>query len=172
MIALIIFTTVLALLPVRERGAASASPVPHCSKSSDVAAKLKVKSGASSTFYFLIEFTNDGSTTCSLSRDVRAQAVEGRRHEDVGPTAEQNDSGTVPRITNLHASGGKAYVEYYIVNAVLISKTKCQASMSDGVVLATSSAGRFYVAISRRGATTVCTKIPSTMIGFLSPRPY
>jgi hypothetical protein len=155
-------------------GSAGAATVPHCTASSRISAKLTGLNGAATWFYFLIAFTNFGSASCSLSGVPRAQAVEGTSRTPVGPAAKHaSPSGTSYRGTVvLRAHGGKAYVEYYVINETDWTRSQCTPATARGVVLRPFGAGSFYIPNSRLGATDVCTKLASTAIGAIASRTY
>jgi hypothetical protein len=155
-------------------GVAGASTVPHCTASSHVSAKLDGMNGAATWFYFLIAFTNGGKSSCSLSGVSRAQAVEGTIRTPVGPAAKFASLSGSPRRGTLvlRAHGGKAYVEYYVITETDWTSSQCLPALAHGVLLSPIGAGRFYVPISRLGATDMCKKLASTAIGPVASKPY
>ncbi|MHB8380087.1 MAG: DUF4232 domain-containing protein [Acidimicrobiales bacterium] len=154
-------------------GTAGAVAVAHCTPKSHLSAKFIAPNGAATMFYFLIAFTNRGTSSCSLSGVPIAQAVDGPSESPVGPTAHYLATGGVPRGTiELRAHGGTAYVEYYVVSASDWTRPKCRPARAKGVVLEPTGVKRFYIPIDRRGATVVCTRIASTAIGPISSTTY
>lgn len=155
-------------------GVADAATVPRCTASSHVSAKLKGVNGAATWFYFLIEFTNGGTASCSLSGVPNAQAVDGTNRTPVGPAAKYASLSGAPRrgTVVLRALGGKAYVEYYVINETDWTSGRCRPATARGVLLRPVGAGSFYVPISRLGATDVCTKLASTAIGAIGSKTY
>lgn len=159
---------------VTPTGVAGAATIPHCTASSHVSSKLKGMNGAATWFYFLIAFTNGGSASCSLSGVPRAQAVEGASMTPVGPGAKYASLSGAPRrgTVVLRAHGGKAYVEYYVINETDWTSSQCKPATAHGVLLRPAGAGSFYIPISRLGATDVCTKLASTAIGAIASKTY
>jgi hypothetical protein len=134
---------------------------------------MKGFNGAATRFFFLIVFTNNGATSCSLSGVPRAQAVEGPSKTPVGFVAKYAPSGSVRSGTVvLRAHGGKAYVEYYVMSVSDWTVAQCRPAIANGMLLNLRGTGRFYLPITRRGATEVCTKLASTEIGAFSPTTY
>lgn len=159
---------------VSPTGVAGAATVPHCTASSHISAKLKGMNGAATWFYFLIAFTNGGATSCSMSGAPRAQAVEGTNRTPVGLAAKYASLSGAPRrgTAVLRAHGGKAYVEYYVINETDWTSSQCKPATSHGVFLRPVGVGSFYIPISRLGATDVCTKLASTAIGPIASKTY
>jgi len=115
-------------------------------------------------FFFLVEFTNRGKASCSMSGVPHAQAVDGPKRTAVGAAAKYVSLSGAPRrgLVVLHAHGGKAYVEYYVVNETDWTTKLCRPDTARGVILSPVSNWGFYIPISRLGATEVCTKRVST----------
>jgi hypothetical protein len=154
-------------------GVAGAATVPRCTDAGRLSATLKGINGAATWFYFLISFTNDGTTSCSLSGVPRAQAVEGSGRTPVGPAARYSPDSNLPRGTVvLRAHGSKAYVEYYVVNETDFPSGQCKPVTANGVLLRPIGIGSFFIPITRLGATEVCTKLASTLIGAIASRSY
>lgn len=153
-------------------GTANAITVPHCTASSQLSARFIAPNGAA-MFYFLIAFTNSGTTSCSLSGVPHALAVRGPSASPVGLPAKYLATAGVRRGTvELRAHDGKAYVEYYVISETDWTSTKCGPGAARGVVLTPSGTKSFYIPISRRGATVVCTKVASTAVGPISSKTY
>jgi hypothetical protein len=155
---------------------ASDAAVPICHASNRISAKVTGENGASSTFYFLITFTNDGATTCSLSGHLSAQPISGAGGSvwiDVGPRAGyQSTEGVSRKSVTIRSRGGKAYVEFYVYNEAVWTKNQCAPKHVSAVLLSIPGLNQIYVPFSRLGANEVCTKRVSTTIGPLSSRTY
>jgi hypothetical protein len=150
-----------------------AASIPLCGARNHIAAKFVGPNGASGEFYFLIAFTNSSSSTCSISGVPRSQPVDGPSKTPVGPPSKYQPVEGVSRgSVVLHAHGGVAYVEYYIVNEANFAYDRCMPANANGVDLRPFGSENYYISISRRGATEVCTKMASTMVGALSSRRY
>jgi len=161
------------ILTTEGAGSANATTVPHCTVSSLLSAKFIGPNGAATWFYFLIAFTNSSATACSFSGVPHAQAVKGPSDILVGSPARYGPIEGVPRGTVvLRAHGGKAYVEYYVINETDWTRSQCRPATANGVVLRPLGTRSFYIPISRAGATLVCTKQPSTAVGPLSSKTY
>ena len=65
----------------------NAAAVPRCTSFNQLSAKFVSPNGAGGWFYFLISFTNEGATACSLSGVPIAQPVNGSARAPVGPVA-------------------------------------------------------------------------------------
>lgn len=161
----------LLILPSSQVSGGSA--VPRCTASSSISARFIGPNGAAGLFYFLIAFTNSGSTSCFLVGVPRAQAVEGTNGLPVGPAAQYLATpGVSSRKVVLAARGGKAYVEYYVRNEAIWTRSQCGPREARGVVLRPLGTKSFYIPINRMGATQVCTKLRSTAVGVLSAKSY
>jgi hypothetical protein len=154
----------------------SAASVPICHASNKVTAKVTGENGASSTFYFLITFTNNGATRCSLPGIQTAAAVTGEGEAEwnfVGPPATYRATEGVRRgAVVIRSRGGKAYVEYYVANSAVWTKSQCAPQPAAAVLLGIPGLGHIYIPFKRLGANEVCTKLASTAIGPLSSRTY
>lgn len=147
--------------------------MPKCTSSNQLSAKFVSPNGAGGWFYFLIAFTNEGSTACSESGVPIAQPVQCSAKAPVGPVATYYPTDGVERQTVvLHAHGGRAYVEYYIINEANLRKSWCRPTAANGVEFKVVGGGRFYIPITRWGATEVCTKNSDTRVGAFSARIY
>ncbi|MGC2484996.1 MAG: DUF4232 domain-containing protein [Acidimicrobiales bacterium] len=152
---------------------ASAASTPHCGAHNDIAARFVGPNGAGGEFYFLIAFTNNGAITCSMSGVPHSQPVDGTSKRPVGPSSTYQPIEGVSRgSVVLRARGGVAYVEYFIVNEANFDHGRCEPANANGVELQPFGTENFYIPSSRRGATEVCTKVASTMVGALSSRRY
>jgi Protein of unknown function (DUF4232) len=152
---------------------AGGAGVPRCTAMNTLSARFIAPNGASGVFYFLIAFTNSGPTSCFLAGVPHAQAVEGKNETPVGPAAEYlATSGVSSERVDLSAHGGKGYVEYYIRNEAIWTRSQCEPRVARGVVLRPVGTRGFYVPINRLGATEVCTKLPSTNVGVISAKSY
>jgi hypothetical protein len=152
---------------------ANTAPMPHCGARNHIEVKFVGPNGASGEFYFLFEFTNSSAIACSMSGVPYSQPVDGDSKTPVGPDSTYQPIEGVSRgLVVLHAHGGAAYVEYYIVNEANFAHNRCEPANANGVELRPFGTENFYFPISRRGATEVCTKLASTMVGALSPRRY
>jgi len=100
---------------------------------------------------FLVEFTNRGKASCSMSGVPHAQAVDGPKRTAVGAAAKYVSLSGAPRrgLVVLHAHGGKAYVEYYVVNETDWTTKLCRPDTARGVILSPVSNWGFYIPISR-----------------------
>lgn len=155
-------------------GMASAAIVPQCTAHNHITAKLSHVNGGGTWFFFLVEFTNRGKASCSMSGVPHAQAVDGPKRTTVGAAAKYVSLSGAPRrgLVVLHAHGGKAYVEYYVVNETDRTTKLCRPDTARGVILSPVSNWGFYIPISRLGATEVCTKRVSTQVGAISSQSY
>jgi hypothetical protein len=147
--------------------------MPRCTALNSLSARFVAPNGASGLSFFLIVFTNSGPTSCFLAGVPHAQAVEGKNETPVGPAAEYlANPGVRSERVDLSAHGGKGYVEYYVRNEAIWTRSQCDPRVARGVVLRPVGTRGFYVPINRRGATEVCTKLPSTDVGVISPKSY
>lgn len=152
---------------------ADGAGVPRCTVLNSLSARFVAPNGAAGLFYFLIAFTNSGPTSCFFAGVPHAQAVEGKNETPVGPAARYlTTPGVRSEKVDLSAHGGKAYVEYYIRNEAIWTRSQCEPRVARGVVLRPVGTKGFYVPINRRGATEVCTKLPSTNVGVISAKSY
>jgi hypothetical protein len=157
-------------------GIAGATTVPICHASNRISAKVTGENGASSWFYFLITFTNNGATGCSLPGIQTASAVTGEGDEEwsfIGPEAKYQATKGVRRgAVMVRSDGGKAYVVYYVANSADWSKGQCEPEHAAAVLLGIPGLNHIYVQFSRLGANEICTKFASTAIGPISSRTY
>jgi len=155
---------------------ADASAVPICHANNGISAKVTGENGASSTFYFLITLTNDGATTCSLSGTLDAQpasCVASAACIDIGPRAGNQPTAGIPRrAVTIRSRGGKVYVEFYVINEAVWTKSQCGPKHVSALLLRIPGLNGIYVPFSRLGANEVCTRRVSTKIGPLSTRSY
>jgi hypothetical protein len=171
--ALVLVVASLFTATFNEVASANAATIAQCTTHDHLSAKYLSPNGASGWFYFLIAFTNSGATSCTLSGVPHAQPVQGPGKTPVGPAAAyQPTDGVSPKTVVLHAHGGHAFVEYYVSNEGNFSKRRCEPRAANGVNLRPSGLGNFYIPISRRGATEVCTRLANTGVGALSSTSY
>ena len=174
--ALLLFASSGIVLTTKDAGISGAATVPSCHVSNRISAKVTGENGASSFFYFLITFTNDGATSCSMPGVQSAAAVTGERETEwgfVGPPAKYRATEGIARTpVMVRSHGGMAYVEYYVANSAVWSKRQCEPQHALAVLIAVPGLGNLYVPFKRLGANEICTKLRSTAIGPLSSRTY
>jgi uncharacterized protein DUF4232 len=169
-------TSSAAIASTGDAATASDAAVPICHANNRISAKVTGENGASSTFYFLITFTNRGATTCSLPGNLSAQPISGAGGAvwiDVGPRSDYQPTHCMRRrAVTMRPHGGKAYVEFYVMNEAIWTKSQCGPKHVSAVLLGSPGLNQIYVPFSRLGANEVCTKRASTTIGPISSRTY
>lgn len=159
----------------KEVGAAGVTSFPSCTTSNQLSAKIDTHSDTTKAFIVLIVIQNNGSVSCSLSGVPSAQAVTGANSTPVGLPARFLTLGPwgVPLGAHLKAHGGKAYVEYAVLNHRDWDSYDCgQTKPTTGAELMLPGTRTFYIHFGHLGDAVVCTKFENTEFGPISSKAY